>query len=623
MKRLFLIFILFKSFSIDLDGQANFISSYPQASVLNSLELEQFQRYQALPQYSSIVLIQHNNLTNSINESGNLQIDIAGDECLSIEFEPQNSRFVTDQDYYYYGNLKDPNTDPNVCICECIDGEIMIESKNGRRYGYITIDDSRYEILGLGQAYSALAKINNGYFENFEECIVTAIQQGEGIKKSDTKLNARTGGCVIRVLFLFSQAAENAFGLNGVIDRANLAIAQTNQAFTNSAINNACVVNANIREYVGFTETPNNFNTDLFNQLIPDQQVANWRTEDLADVVILISNGAYGGILGGVPAINVGNPLEPWAYGIIQGNSITANFTFSHELGHIIGCDHQTCTQFQNNGCSNLTGQFIHGFAWDHRPCWLCSRKFHSSILHQLNTSRRELHYSNPSVNHHGQATGAATRDNARWIRDGNACHIAAYNPNPIIPLTVSISGDEILCKPLSGEYFVDANGSNSPFLYEWHISTDGANWGNSVGNGQSIWVNSNNYPLKSKVFLRVRVQDSSGNVVFAFFAISIRQKGTPGCNLQLLSNGGSGIKVYPNPTQRDLLVEFYIPEDNTETKMELHDYMGKLISRTFKKYPQGIQSEILNVDNLANGLLLFKVKIKDEIHNIIISKNE
>ncbi len=623
--RVNLVFLFFLILGISF-AQTNLIVSYPSTNVLNSAELEQFQRYQLLTEYSSIAIIQLGILPSSVNESGNITIDLDGDPCGSLEFEPRNSRYISEEDYYYYGSLKDPNIDPsNTCICECVEGEIMIESKNGRRYGYISIDDSRYEILGLNNQYSVLSKIDPTFFSNRQECTVTSPSQGEGIKLPENILNPRTGGCMIRVLFLFTQAAENRFGLNGVIDRANLAITQTNQAFTNSAINNACVQLANIREW-DLTEAPNDFVGDLFTRLIPNQQVATWRNTDLADVVILISNGGYAnGLLGGVPAVNIGNPLEPWAYGIIEGNSITANFTFSHELGHIIGCDHQTCAQFQNNGCSALVGNFIHGFAWDHRPCWLCPRKFHSSILHQLNDSRRELHYSNPTVNHHSRATGAALRDNARWIRDGNACHVASYNPNPVIPLSASIVGEEILCRPLSGEYTVDVSGSNNPFNYEWHISTDGVNWGNSVGGAQSIWVNSTNYPLKSNVFLRVRVQDAIGNVVFAFFQISIRQKGTPGCNLQLLKGGnnGSSILAYPNPIQNEITVEFIIDQDNTSTEFILLNSIGQEIQNYNYKYSKGIHFKDFDLNELNGNIFYLKTMIDGNVNTTKIIKSK
>ncbi|MBK8956817.1 MAG: hypothetical protein IPM34_14865 [Saprospiraceae bacterium] len=559
----------------------NWIASYPSSAVLDTNELLQYQKIVTFPKFSSVSIVQLNSLISSINEGGNLQLDLTGDDCEALEFEPKSSRYIDEQNYYYYGTLRDPNTDTSLCVCTCTEGEIMIESKDGRKYGYIVVDETKYELLALSESYSVLGKINAEFFTSKQECIVSTPTEGQGLKVPDIQLTPRTGGCAIRVLFLFTQAAEDAFGLGGINDMVNLAISQTNQAFSNSDIDNTCVIRANVREWVGFTEDPGNFEGDLFD-LRTSNQVATWRATDLADVVILITDADYnGGILGGVPIENLSNPQEAFAFGVIEGNSITANFTFSHELGHIIGCRHQRCETFQRGGCDD-SGPFEHGSGWGHRPCWLCSWKNYSTILHQLRqNNQRLLHYSNPDISLKGHPTGIIdSRDNARWIRDGHACIVAGYNPNPVIPLSAEINGDDILCRPLSGEYFVNVNGSNNPFSYDWRISTDGVNWGNSVGSGLSIWVNSNNYPLKSTVFLRVRVQDAIGNFVFAFFQISIRQKGTPGCNLQLLSGGGNGPTAiaYPNPVVEEFTIEFLISEDNTEAEFILANCNGNQI---------------------------------------------
>ena len=80
----------------------------------------------------------------SVNEDGNLQIDLDSDDCGVLEFEPKNSRFINEQNYYYYGTLKPPS---DTCQCTCSDGEIMIESREGRRFGYLVVDDTKYELL--------------------------------------------------------------------------------------------------------------------------------------------------------------------------------------------------------------------------------------------------------------------------------------------------------------------------------------------------------------------------------------------------------------------------------------------------------------------------------------------
>ena len=630
MKRILIIVISIFLGAMQLTSQVNLISSYPPASALSGSAFSTYQSFITFPKFSSVQIVQFNSLGGSINNDGNLQIDLTSDDCGILEFEPQNSRYINEESYYYYGTLKPPT---DTCQCTCSDGEIMIESREGRKFGYIVIDDIKYEFLALNSEYSIIGKLNAAYFANFQECIVSSNTGGEGLKVPELQLTPRTGGCAIRVLFLYTQNAEDAFGgLAGITDMANLAINQTNQAFSNSAINNTCVINANVREWVGFTETPADFDGDL-EDLRTSNQVAIWRNTDLADVVILITDAGYnGGILGGVPTENLGNPQNNFAFGAIEGSSFTANFTFSHELGHIIGCRHQTCAQYDrdpsnpNKSCDD-NGTFEHGLGWGERKCWLCSWKNKHTIMYQLRSGWERIpHYSNPNVFHNGKYnTGEALRDNARWINEGHACTVAAYRQNPFIPLSASINGDDILCVPLSGEYIADVSGSNGPFTFIWNISTDGVNWGNTAGTNQNIWINSNNYSLKKTVFLRVRVQDATGNFVFAFFQISIRKKGTKGCDFQYLSSGGNGktVIVYPNPVNQALSVEFNVPKNDTNVQIEIQDGTGRAYSSSTKTYSEGVQVEQFNTDYIANGLFIVRTKIDGASHYIKVVKIE
>jgi hypothetical protein len=73
-------------------------------------------------------------------------------------------------------------------------------------------------------------------------------------------------------------------------------------------------------------------------------QIAQWKKADLADVVCLITNAGYEngvlGIGGFNPTLGLnsqGNPMADASSMIVEGNSFNANFTFSHELGHVLG----------------------------------------------------------------------------------------------------------------------------------------------------------------------------------------------------------------------------------------------------------------------------------------------
>lgn len=511
---------------INLNGQTGLISSYPSETVLTSEQLLRFQKLSQLDKFSSLNLVQFNALSSSVNSNGKLQIDLIGDDCGIIEFTPKASRYIDNSNFYYYGKIEGIDT----CQCICQEGEIMLEGKNGRKYGYIVIDETKYEILALGAEYNLIGKINKELFAGSQECAVGEdLPNNSELKTSEADISDRAGVCTIRVLFLFSETLENEFGLDGIRDMANLAISQTNQAMENSEVSNVKVELANLREWIGYTEILNDFeiNLSLLERSGQSGVVREWRIADNADVVFLIANTEQGFengnglccINGGVLNGNLSSPQFDRAFGIVESSSITSNYIFSHELAHIIGCRHQTCSTFTNPGCDNNENIYEHGSGWGTRKCWLCKWKNYSTLLHQdREGNTRLLLYSNPEVDYGGNPTGIVNeRDNARWIREGHGCIVADYFPDPIVPLTAQIDGDPYICRPFTKQYFVFPTGTG-PYTYEWHVSSNGINWGNVLSTSNHLDVNSANYS-SNMLFLRVKVQNSLG-ISFLHFLV-------------------------------------------------------------------------------------------------------
>jgi hypothetical protein len=620
MKKLIFFKFIFILGLFKLQAQTNFISAYPSVNVLTASEFVQYQKIENFSKFSNVNLVQLNSLSSSINENGNLQIDLNGDECGFLEFEPKTSRYIDDQNYYYYAILLDPNVDPNQCICTCVEGEIMIESRDGRKYGHILIDETKYEVLSLGSTYSVIGKMNPTFPASKSECNPTSSQGGQGLKVPNLEPTARTGGCDIRVLFLYTQKAEDAFGIGGITDMSYLSISQTNQAFSNSKISPTNTVRANLRKLEGFNETQNNIEGDLL-ALRTSSQVASWRSTDLADVVVLITDAGYPGFHGFTPIENLSNPQANFAFGLIEGNSININFTFTHELGHLIGCHHQRCGQHFDPNCDD-TGGYEHAYFWKRKPCWLCSYKIHNSMLHTLETGiPRELHFSNPNVNHRGQPTGTELNDNAKWINTGHGCFVSNYiTQEPIVPLDGEINGDDRLCKPLTGQYGVFASGSGSPYSYQWHISQDGVNWGSIYSTNQVINVNSLNYLSNKYISIRVKISNTLGDYIYRFYFVLIVPKTSTSCTQNLISsNNDSHAKTFPNPVKDELAVELDIEKNSTQTTIEIMNTIGTRLFLKEKIYPSGIYYEKINTGNLPS-LFFTKITIagKTSIHKNI-----
>ena len=266
-----------------------------------------------------------------------------------------------------------------------------------------------------------------------------------------------------------------------------------------------------------------------------------------------------------------------------------------------------------------------HGHGWGERPSWLCGWKNYSTILHQIrNKNSRLLHYSNPDVGHNNHPTGVSTvSDNAAWISNGNGCAVAGYEAEPFIPLSADIWGEEHLCHPRSGQYLVSVTGSNSPYSYEWHISTDGANWGSVAGTGPSITVNSVNYPANKTVFLRIKVTDAVGTIVFAFFDFKILPSTSPDCFMlfQYIPKGNTTTAVSPNPANEKIKVAFKVNKEFASTSIQMYSITGIKLAGINRDLLAGEYVEEIPIEQIPAGPFFVQIWNGDTLHNQLIIK--
>lgn len=206
-----------------------------------------------------------NPLSNGINSNGNLLVELTSDllqagECQNLEYKPKTSRYVDDQNYYYYGLLE--NSDTNDCNCQS--GEIMLEAVGGLKYGYIRANAIQYEIHAINCTYSLLGKVELSYYDSFDECFSVEEPESRTNLTPELLLEARDGfPCEIKVLFLYTSGAlatHTAFELNNI---SSLAISQTNQALQNSLVSNVRASKVASLQLNDFVEDPLDIEGDM------------------------------------------------------------------------------------------------------------------------------------------------------------------------------------------------------------------------------------------------------------------------------------------------------------------------------------------------------------------------
>ncbi len=211
-------------------------------------------------------------------------------------------------------------------------------------------------------------------------------------------------------------------------------------------------------------------------------------------------------------------------------------------------------------------------------------------------------------------------------------CDEFTTGPTPIRPLVVSEVGPAYLggpALPIKLQSFevikqnnkaviiwVTSTEQNSNY-FEIQKSTDGINF-SSVGNVHAAGNSSTliNYSfsdptiLKGVFYYRLKQVDKDGK-----YEYSVIKK--------ISFNELASINIYPNPAKNFVVITF--PETNTEKSIiGLYNVEGKLIKTFIKKeLLSAINTQVLNIADVANGTYILTVKLKNVIKQttLIIQK--
>lgn len=155
----------------------------------------------------------------------------------------------------------------------------------------------------------------------------------------------------VDVLVVYTPAASTAAGgASGVETLIDLAVSEANLSFTNSRIN--FQINLVYKGMTSYAES-GDFDTDLARLQNPSDgfmdDVPMLRNKYGADIVTLITEGfMYCGV-----AFDIMNPVSgsfaPYAYNVVARPCAAGNYTYAHELGHLMSARHDWATDPTDN----------------------------------------------------------------------------------------------------------------------------------------------------------------------------------------------------------------------------------------------------------------------------------
>ncbi|MEO6610581.1 MAG: M12 family metallo-peptidase [Chitinophagaceae bacterium] len=233
------------------------------------------------------------------------------------------------------------------------------------------------------------------------------------------------GGCPdspldIDVMVVYTEdALTNASGGTGTDDLHAI----ESLIYQNIYMSNFSYENSNIRhrlrlvhmEKINYVES-RDFRTDLANvQQGTIVGVHNLRDLYKADVVVLMVESLT--VAGFSYILSENDPSEAFAYCVVTRYNAAAEFTFPHEIGHIMGARHE----WGNDPANMLPYNFNHGYLSSWRPSDgtdLTWKTIMSVTSPDDGSYWRKLYWSNPNLNYPltGLPMGSTTEDNAQSL---------------------------------------------------------------------------------------------------------------------------------------------------------------------------------------------------------------
>jgi hypothetical protein len=387
--------------------------------------------------------------------------------------------------------------------------------------------------------------------------------QSESAQNIPSAIESTTTTTTVDVMVVYTPAAAASSG--NITSLVNGCIQSTNDGLINSDANPR--VNLVHAVQVTYTES-GSVQTDV-NRLrnTSDGYMDNihtLRNQYGADVVVLLVDyGDYAGI-----AYNIGVDSSD-AFAVVVDNYAVGNYTFAHEIGHLVGGRH-------DNDPGTIPSSYGHGYRYN-PGYWRTIMAVLDPIVYRIN------YWSNPRKTYGGVAMGTVDWNDNTRVWNERASIVAGFRTPPP-PLSVSISGPTQVShtqfKGQPANYYswtANPSGGQSPYTYTWlkddvQVST-AATYGEYFS-----W---NGYGGGSYQFtLRVDVRDAQNTLASATMVVTAYNSGggfDPSVQTigQPLPTDFSLSQNYPNPFNPETEITFALPE-RSHLRIAISDILGR-----------------------------------------------
>lgn len=532
-----------------------------------------------------------------------IDLNVLQQKAVAISFFDLHSTVFKDKlevrgqkNFSWFGSSEDKMT--SVILTVLGDDIQGVITQNTEVYRIETVEDNYY-ITKIDQSRypkEECFKVEHGKVDNNNSFFSSDGHTEHGLTPLYKKISGEPFTCRLRLLVMYTPAARDA--VSNIQATIQLAVDEMRQSFVNSEIEQEVEL-----VYVGevdYAESGFFYGRSSEDDLIRFAREGDGHMDDVhilrekhqADICVLISaDRQLCGIAAGLKV------SSEYAFCIVNHDCATGNYSFAHEIGHLIGCDHgRDDLNLQSSGID-----YPYDYAFGYKsPAndWRTIMSFNCP-----DECPRLLFWSNPDVNRGSVPMGTAQDNNARLIREKIPNAMSYLDPADIVQvkdrhIRKSHEGDIIAIEKVETDEEVTVKEDMS---YSFRAG------GEVVLNDRFTAEGGTDFVAEIVNVDNCGQADGEEANFGGHFVLDEALVNSTSINNMLI-----GYKVYPNPTS-DIVNISFSTVPSSEVGIKVYNFLGQEVLRHGENNRGGFFQKTLDVSQLENGVYFITVFIGKE----------
>lgn len=567
--------------------------------------------------------------------NGEIEVNLPFLKWDTLKFHVNIIDYPDENNYKWAGTLNETtlfqDTIRDTISDRCTVGTLTLLSVDGRRSGSLTLEDDSYIITDLTDGLQVMIK--RSYPPEFEAGCKAEIPSEPPV---DPYIQS-TEPCIDHTLkiLIFYSASALATGLNPY-DQAAAGLLQFQTALGNSDIyyrnNNFEIVGVlALENVIGTTwgESWSSIGQDVidFSEMPLVSGTNGVRESYGADVCVLLTKGNYHDINN--------SDLEFWgvskwigpqsgtidgAWSIVEIDHTTDDYSFAHEIGHVLGARHDIGddnSQYAPSHAREFTGSYNIWHLARHHYRTICKYRNHPSGYYHFGEPTIP-YFTNPNIYYLGSyQTGTNPYYNSVPTMENNRAIVEDYYYEYTgIPEAHISSQPHVACEDhLDAE--VNVTCGTEPYTYQWYKSSNGINYTILTGETSSTL----SYTIDPYIliphawFFKCEITDASPANWSSIVCIPVRPCGN-GPRVNNNDNLITNITLSPNPVSEilNLHLESY---KGSEAQIEIVNLLGdKICDKRTIQIASG-KDVVINTRSYPSGFYIIKIITSNSVNNL------